>query len=177
MTDRVTTDHLDLPSPPSGPPLANVQGTGHQRGARAASPAHGKPTGGWRCGAPKRDGSGPCPSPVAGPGRHCPMHDPTRQAEVAEARKRGGATTQALTRRGAAYGVENLSADLGTPEGVQRVLEQTANAVAAGRLSANAGAVLAQLARVAVELAQARVEKQVEQLVAEVERLAAERRR
>jgi hypothetical protein len=106
----------------------------------------------------------------------CPPHDPSRQAQMAEARLRGGSTTAAAVSRGT-YGVQNLAARLDDAAGVLRVLETTADAVAAGRMSANAGAVIGQLARVAVEVAQARTEAQIAALQLAVDKALAEQER
>jgi hypothetical protein len=165
-TARVQGLEVQQPSPGQG-----GQARATDESAAATAP-HRRPGKRHSCGRPKTDGSGPCPTPVAGPGKACPMHDdsPEGRARMALARQQGGKAARVK------LGLDGAVVDgitLADNAGQLQVLTAATKALALGRITSTAATAIAQLVRTAAGIvatdqaaAIAALEARVEELIA-----------
>jgi hypothetical protein len=133
-----------------------------------ASPARAVPA--RRCASTTRAGR-PCRMPAVaeadGDGRTwCLNHHPNRVQEIAEARRRGGV---AATTAKPAYGLDNWSPDLSSPEGITKAAADAAAAAAAGKISSATASSIASLLRAANEALSSQLDVDLRELAKQVE--------
>jgi hypothetical protein len=134
------------------------RGTGHAETAQARRGGSSK----FRCGAPKADGSGPCPANVAGPGR-CPFHDtsPEGKARMELARRQGGAAPR--VRLGLPANVAE-AVDLSDSAGQLAILTAATKALALGAISSSTAQAIGGLVKVAAGIVAGDQEKAIREL-------------
>jgi hypothetical protein len=168
MTATIQAPHADAADVlvvPAAPREPEASATRHSKDAPAPRTSTRN-----RCGRPKTDGSGPCPAPVARPGKACPFHDdsPDAKARMALARKQGGHAPR--VRMGLAPAVVE-AVDLRTSDGQLAVLSAATRALAQGSISSTTATALATLVKTAAGVIQGDQEQAIRELESRVARL------
>jgi len=164
----------DLQPEPAEPAEASQPSVAQETSKSDVAPARRRRTGNiHRCGAPKADGSGPCPANVAGPDRRCPFHDdsPEGKARMALARQQGGKAPRVR------LGLDNAVVDgitLADSEGQLQVLTAATKALALGAISSTTATAISQLVRAASAIVQSNQQAAIAELEAKLDTLIME---